>query len=381
MKWVRWFGPLKEMVIKEFIQIFRDPATIRMLFLMPFLQVLLFGYVVNLNVNHIPLAIFDLDNSVQSRDLTARFLSSKYFDAAAYIDTNHQAVKLINQFKVKGVLKIDHGFGGEILGRETAPVQLILDGTISNSTGITLNYANQIVQEYNEYLQNKEAGELPARIPPPGGVTMDPVAWFNPNLETRYYYLPALVGLIVMTATVTLASMAVVREKEIGTIEQILVTPISKLQFILGKTIPFALIGLFSAAVIAAVSVFWFHVPIRGSVWLLFFGTVLFVLCTLGAGLLISTISQTQQQAMLVSFLFQNPFMQFSGFVFPISNMPRIVRWFTYLNPLRYYLIILRGVFLKGIGISILWVQFLGLAILAFGILGLAVMRFQKTVG
>jgi ABC-2 type transport system permease protein len=375
------FGPLKEVAVKEFIQIFRDPASIRMLFLMPFLQILLFGYVVNLNVNHIPLAVFDLDNSRQSRALISRFLDSKYFDAAAYVKTNHQVVRLINQFKVKGVLKFDHGFGGDIVGRQTAPVQLILDGTISNSTGITLNYATQIVQEYNDSLQKREEWEFPSKIPPPGGVIMDPVAWFNPNLKTRYYYLPALVGLIVMTSTVTLASMAVVREKEIGTIEQILVTPISKLQFILGKTIPFALIGLFSAAVTTAVSVFWFHVSIQGSVLLLFFGTVLFILCTLGAGLLISTISQTQQQAMLISFLFQNPFMQFSGFIFPISNMPKIVQWFSYLNPLRYYLYILRGVFLKGIGISILWGQFLGLTILAFAILGLAVMRFQKTVG
>jgi len=209
---------------------------------------------------------------------------------------------------------------------------------------------------------------------------MESRAWFNENLESRNFYVPAVIANIVFIITMLLSSMAVVREKEIGTMEQIIVTPIRRSEFILGKTVPFILIGFIDVAIITLVAAFWFDVPIRGSVPLLFGATALFLMSSLGFGLLISTISRTQQQAMMSAFFFIFPAMLLSGFAFPIENMPETVQWLTFLNPLRYYLVIIRGIFLKGVGIGILWHQFLALFVLGTVILQFAVSRFRKNL-
>jgi ABC-2 type transport system permease protein len=220
-----------------------------------------------------------------------------------------------------------------------------------------------------------------AGLPPVvGGVTLNSRAWFNENLESRNFYVPAVIANIVLIITMLLSSMAVVREKEIGTMEQIIVTPISRTEFILGKTFPFVIIGFLDVAMITAVAYFWFDVPIRGSLTLLFGATALFLMSSLGFGLFISTISQTQQQAMMSAFFFIFPAMLLSGFAFPIENMPEAVQWLTFFNPLRYYIVIIRGVFLKGVGLDILWPQLAALAILGFLILSFAVNRFRKTL-
>ncbi|MDA8165274.1 MAG: ABC transporter permease [Desulfobacteraceae bacterium] len=205
-------------------------------------------------------------------------------------------------------------------------------------------------------------------------------AWFNPNFESRSYYLPGIIALMVMLITLMLSSMAVVREKEIGTIEQIMVTPITRTEFILGKTLPFAVIGYVDVIIISLIAVLWFRVPFAGSLLLLLAANGLYLMSTLGAGLLISTVSRTQQQAMMSAFFVYFPAVLLSGFMFPIANMPRVVQWLTYINPLRYFLVIIRGVFLKGLGPEFLWPQMAALLVLGLVLLALAISRFQKTI-
>ena len=213
-----------------------------------------------------------------------------------------------------------------------------------------------------------------------GRVELETRTWFNENLESRNFYVPGVIAIVVMLITLMLTSMAVVREKEIGTIEQIMVTPITSAEFILGKTLPFALIGFANVVLVTLIGVFWFGVPIRGSLLMLFFATSLYLLTTLGVGLLISTQSRTQQQAMMSAFFFYFPAVLLSGFMFPIANMPQVIQWLTYLNPLRYFLVIVRGIFLKGIGPEVLWPQMFALAVLGVATLWLASRRFQKTL-
>jgi ABC-2 type transport system permease protein len=214
----------------------------------------------------------------------------------------------------------------------------------------------------------------------PGSVELQSRAWFNENLESRNFYVPGVIAILVMLITLMLTSMAIVREKEIGTMEQIIVTPITPAEFIIGKTVPFALIGFADVVLITVVGVFWFEVPVRGSLPLLFVATALYLMTTLGMGLLISTVSRTQQQAMMSTFFFYFPAVLLSGFMFPIANMPRVIRWLTFLNPLRYFLVIIRGIFLKGVGPGVLWPQMLALAVMGLLTLWIASKRFRKTI-
>jgi len=212
-------------------------------------------------------------------------------------------------------------------------------------------------------------------------VTLASRAWYNPNLDSRDYFVPGVIALLLMVISIILSSMAIVREREIGTMEQIMVTPIGRTEFILGKTIPFALIGFFDVILISLIAVFWFRVPFQGNPLVLFASTGLYLMSTLGVGLLISTISRTQQQAMMTAFFFMQPAILLSGFIYPIANMPLVVQWLTYVNPLRYFLIIVRGVFLKGVGVEVLWPQMAALAVLGVVLLSLASGRFKKTAG
>ena len=371
---------IKHMLIKEFIQVFRDPKMKRIIFLVPVIQILMFGYAVTTNVNHVATAIYDLDHTVSSRELVARFESSKYFDIMEYVTDDKRANDLMDRGEVLAILRMNRGFEDDLHAGRTATLQLILDGSDSNSAGIVLNYCARIVGEYSQNALIAQFRRLRGSTPPPSRVEVSTRAWFNENLESRDFYIPGVISLMVMLITLLLTSMAVVREKEIGTMEQVLVTPIRPGEFILGKTVPFALIALFDVVVITVVGVFWFDVPIRGNLVLLFFSTVLYILTCLGIGLLISTISQTQQQAMLSAFLFFQPAVLLSGFIFPIANMPTVIQWFTYLNPMRYILVIVRGLFLKGVGVSVLWTQLLALGVMGVSTLWLASKRFHKTM-
>jgi ABC-2 type transport system permease protein len=374
------FERIKRMLVKEFIHIFRDPKMKGMIFVLPILQVLVFGYVVTTDVKNVATAVFDLDNSVASRELIARFEESGYFTVVARVQDENQVHDLLDRGKVRAVLRFNKGFEQILRAGRTARLQVLLDGTDSNTAGIVLDYSSRIAGEYSQAILVTRLARLQGVFRPPGGVDIQTRAWFNDNLESRNFYVPGVIAMLVMLITLLLTSMAVVREKEIGTMEQIMVTPITPAEFILGKSLPFALIGFVDVIVITLVGVFWFEVPIRGNLFLLFVATALYLMTTLGIGLLISTVSQTQQQAMMSTFFFYFPAILLSGFMFPIVNMPEAIQWLTYLNPLRYFLIIVRGIFLKGVGVSVLWPQMLALTVMGIVTLRAASGRFRKTM-
>mgnify|MGYP003460409332 FL=1 len=374
------FERITQMLIKEFIQILRDPRMRTVIFVMPLVQTLVFGYAVTTDVTHVPTAIFDLDNSRASRELVARFTGSGYFDVVGYVDREEEARNLVDHGLAKAVLRMNKGFGEDLRAGRTAALQMIVDGTDSNTAGIVLNYAGQIAGRFSEVVLHTRFVRATGQPVAPPRVALETRAWFNENLESRNFYVPGVIVLIVTLVTLMLASMAVVREKELGTIEQIMVTPIRQSEFILGKMLPFALIGFADVVLVTAIAGYWFDVPIRGSLMLLLGATSLYLMSTLGIGLLISTISRTQQQAMMSAFFYYFPAMLLSGFVFPIANMPEAVQWLTYLNPLRYFLVIIRGIFLKGVGPDILWPQMAALLMLGAATLWVATRRFQKTI-
>ncbi len=374
------FERIRHMLIKEFIQVFRDPRMRTVIFVIPCVQVLIIGYAVTTDVRNVPTAVWDLDNSTPSRELTARFLQSGYFDVVAYIHDGRQARELVDRGRAMMVLRINRGLADQLRAGHTATLQVILDGTDSNTAGVVLSYVNTITSQYSEQILLARFDRLEGADQTPRQLDFRPRAWFNENLISRNFYVPGVIVVVVSLVSLLLTSMAVVREKEIGTMEQIMVTPITPREFILGKTLPFALIGLVDVTIVAAIGVFWFEVPMRGNLALLYFATSLYLMTTLGIGLIISTISQTQQQAMMSTFFFFFPAVLLSGFTFPIANMPTVVQWITYFNPLRYFLVVLRGIFLKGIGLDILWPQMLVLAVMGILTLGVAVRRFHKTL-
>ncbi|MCG3180917.1 MAG: putative multidrug ABC transporter permease YbhR [Phycisphaerae bacterium] len=375
------FDRIRHMLIKEFIQVFRDPRTRFVIFAIPVIQTIVFSYAVTTDVKHIKLAILDRDNSVASRELAARFVESGYFDPVARPSDEREVRDLVDRGDAQAVLEIDAGFQGDLQSGRTAVVQLVVDGTDSNTAGIIASYAGRIATDYAGRLMIQRLARLGQLTGPPAQVELDTRAWFNENLESRNYFVPGVIVLIITLVTLLLTAMSIVREKEVGTIEQIMVAPIRRIEFILGKTAPFVLIAFLDVTIISLVAVLWFGVPIRGSIPLLFLATAVYLLTTLSLGLLISTVSRTQQQAMMSVFFFFMPAVLLSGFVFPIANMPVPVQWLTYLNPLRYVITIVRGIFLKGIGLAILWPQFVALVGMGAALLALASRRFHKSMG
>lgn len=370
---------IKHMLIKEFIQMLRDPRMKAVIFVMPIVQVLVFGYAVTTDVKHVRIAVYDLDNSIASRELTAQFAATEYFDVAKYVFGDTEAQQLVDRGQAQAVLRFNHGFDADLRRGSAAQLQLFVDGTDSNTAGIVLDYASRIVGRYSNQVLLTRMNRLGAGNKGTAPLSVETRAWFNANLESRNFYVPGVIAILVMLITLMLTSMAVVREKEVGTMEQIMVTPIRPGEFILGKTVPFALIGFIDVLLITLVAVFWFEVPIRGNLLLLFVATGLYIMTTLGIGLIISTISTTQQQAMMSTFFFYFPAVLLSGFMFPIANMPVVIQWITYGNPLRYFLVIIRGIFLKGVGPAVLWPQMLVLLCMGAATLWFAMTRFKKT--
>ena len=371
---------LRHMLIKEFLQLFRDAKLRTMVFVMPLVQSLVFGYAVTTDVRDVPTAVVDFDQSVASRELLSRFSASGYFRFVSQTRDVDETTRLLDGGSVGAVLRIDRGFDEDLRAGRTATLQVIVDGTDSNTAGIVLDYSGRIAGEFSEQVLLTRFARLRGEGRLPGRVELASRAWFNENLESRNFYVPGVIALIVMVITLMLSSMAVVREKEVGTIEQILVSPITPSEFILGKTLPFALIGYADVLLIAVIGVLWFDVPIRGNLLLLLVATTFYLMTTLGIGLFISTVSRTQQQAMMSVFLFYFPAVLLSGFMFPIANMPVPVQYLTYANPLRFFLVILRGIFLKGAGPVTLWPQMA--ALLAMGLMTLlfTTRRFRKTM-
>src|ERR1017187_453707 len=374
-------GRLKQMVIKEFIQVFRDKRTRFILIGPPIIQMLVFGYAATYEIHHVPTAVVDLDHSQESRDLVSRFTSSPYFDVQRQLSDSRELGDLIEQGKVMVGLEIHAGFAQQLRKGQTAPLQVIVDATNSNTALIASGYVSQIALGFaRDYQQDRIYRIAPQLMEVMPSVTLEPRPWYNPGLSSRGFFVPGVFGSLTLVLVITLAAFAVVREREIGTLEQIMVTPIRPAEFILGKTLPFFLIGLFDVSLIATVGTLWFQVPFRGQILVLFAGAVLFLLCMLGVGLLISTVSSTQQQAMVTAFFFIMPAITFSCFGFPISTMPQWLQYLTYLSPLRYFLVVLRGTYLKGVGMDILWPQMLAMAVLGSSLLMFAVLRFHKAL-
>ncbi len=372
---------IREIIRKEFIQTFRDPRSRALLFGPPILQLILFGYAVNLDVENARTAWVDMDRTPESRNFLAELQGSRYFQITAIPASEDEARSLMDHGSVQAVIRILPNFSRDILRGGGATVQILIDGTNSNTASIISGYASQVVAAYSgKLLASRPKARMTGTIVP----SVQPVltaqsrVWFNPDLRSRVYFVPGVIVNIIALVTIMLTSMSVVREKEIGTMEQLMVTPVRPVEVVIGKLLPFAFIGLIEVAVVVVAALLVFRIPIRGSIPLLFGCSVLFLLSTLGVGLFISTISQTQQQAMMSSFFFFMPAMLLSGFAFPVRNMPEVVQYLTCLNPLRYFMQIVRDLFLKGVGIQFLWKNMAALLVFGVAILGLSALRFRK---
>ncbi len=372
---------LYQMLIKEFIQVLRDRRTRFVLIVPPLVQMMIFGYAATYEIHNVSLAVLDLDHSQESRDLISRFDSSPYFSVTFRLSDHRELARRVERGEVALVLHIHPGFARLLRKGEPAPVQVIVDSTNSNTALIALGYVNQIANRFAaDYQRDRLQRVAPLLEVQAPRVEVETRPWYNPDLRSRWFFVPGVIGSLTLIMVVMLTAFAIVREREIGTLEQIMVTPIRRVEFILGKTLPFFLIGLANMAMVAVVGTLWFQIPFRGSLAVLLLGSVLFLLCMLGVGLFISTVSSTQQQAMVSAFFFNMPAITFSGFGYPISTMPEALQRLTYLDSLRYFLIVLRSVYLKGTGLDVLWPQMAAMAALGVALLTISVFRFQKSL-
>ncbi len=378
---------LRCIIRKEFIQALRDPRMRGLLILFPLIQLLIFGYAVNLDVNNARIAWMDQDHTPESYDLRSAFEGSGRFELVGTPDSDAAMQNMMDRGQVDAVIRVLPGFGRDIRRGRATSAQVLLDGTNSNTASIVSGYASQTIARFSsEVLARQAQAKMVSGTEEAGGplhpaepeVTARARVWFNPDLRSRNYFIPGVIVNIITIATLSLTAMAIVREKEIGTMEQLMVTPIRGPELILGKTLPFVVVGFWDMLLAMGAALLLFHIPFAGSFTLLLFSTLLFLLTTLGAGLFISTVSRTQQQASMATGLFFQPFFMLSGFTFPIRNMPVLAQWLTFLNPVRYIMEIVRGVFLQGAGIEALWPQMVALGVFGTVILSLSVLRFQK---
>jgi ABC-2 type transport system permease protein len=375
---------LWRVIVKEFLQLRQDRRMIPVIFVAPVVQIVAFGFAVNTDVNNVPTVLVDQDRSAASRDLVSRFVHSGYFEL---VGVEEQA-SAVEPWLVRGdaqlALVIGAGYQAALATDRTPRVQVIVDGSDSSATTVALGYASGIISGQAAEALVSRLKDLIARgaSPPPGAggrIELVPRVWYNPDLRSRWFYLPAVLAMILMMMTMMLSAMGVVREKEIGTMEQLMVTPIRSWQLLVGKLFPFAVIGFIQTVLVTAVTVWGFQVRLAGSLTLLLGLTMLFVLSTLGLGLLVSTIVQNQQQAMMgAAFVLMIPMIYLSGLLFPIENMPRGIQYVTYIIPVRYYAEILRGIFLRGSGMDVLWPQALVLLVMGVSIMTVAAVRFRK---
>jgi len=351
---------------------------LRLVIIAPVIQLIIFGYAVTTDITHIPAAVIDADRSRESRELVARFSNTGYFEVVAVLDRPQDLVALMDSGRVQAGVHIPRGFARSLARGESAPLQVIVDGTDSTTAGMVLGYASGVLKKYSEEVLSERLQRLSTQWIRLSIIEERTRVWFNPELRSVNYMVPGVLCTILLVVTMVLTSMAIVREREIGTLEQIIVTPVRATELVAGKTIPFVLIGFVDIVLILLVAMLWFHVPLRGSLLLLFALALVFLLTTLGLGLFISTVSHTQQQAMMTAFFIMLPSILLSGFMFPIENMPRVIQWVTYLIPLRYFLNIVRGIFLKGVGIEVLWGDALMLLVLGLTLFAMASLRFTK---
>ncbi len=369
---------------KEFIQIFRDRRTRVFMILPVVIQLVIFGYVATTDVKHISLALLDEDRTTVSRGFIEKFEAGEYFTVTHRISSPGEADSLMDKGAVDAFIYIKKGFERGVKRGEGARVLIVVDGTNSNIASVTLSYVDRIIDNYSQDLLTEKitrikgirsVGAVPVKIAP---TDLTERTWFNEDLESRNYFIPGIIALLLTQSTVIWTSMTIVKERELGTMEQLIVTPIRPIELIIGKLLPFAVIGYADVALITLVGTLWFGVPLKGNIILLALVTVLFLLPGLGAGLFISTISITQQEARLSTFLFFYPAMLLSGFVFPIDSMPGPIQIVTYADPMRYMIRILRGIFLKGVGAANLWPDLTALSVIGVATVLFSVLRFHK---
>ncbi len=362
------------LVIKEFLALLRDRKSRFVLIGPPLAQLLVFGYAASFDLNHLPYAVYNEDSGYASRQLLARFEGSRHFEQVATLTRDADIAPIINDQQALLVIHIGPRFSADLLRHRSAPVQVILDGRNSNTAMVALNDVNGIILAFDQDWAGRERwGVAPAQL-----VIR---AWFNPNLLSRWFIIPGLVALLMLVVTLLVTGLSVAREREQGTFDQLLVTPLSPLEILLGKALPGLIVGLLQGVAIILIAVFWFQVPLLGSLLALALGMLLYQLAAIGIGLMISSLAVTQQQGLLGVFLFLVPAIILSGFATPIDNMPEAVQLLTLIDPVRYFLIIVRGIFLEGDGVGLLWPQYGPLMLIAMVSMGVSTWLFRHRMG
>lgn len=359
-----------ELVRKEFRQLFRDPRMVRILIFPPLFQLIVFGYAVSTDLRNTETFVVDQDRTRDSRELVDTFTAAGYFEVTGSSSHHSDMVEALDEGSAVVGLVIPAGFSSDLRSGAGTGVQLLLDGTNSNTALKARGYAENIIQQY---------AVRRGLFAVPEVIDLRERAWYNPDLSSRNYNVPGVIAAIMMIVCILLTSLAVVREREIGTLEQLMVSPLSPWELVAGKTIPFAAVGLFDLTLVTTLALLWFDVPFKGSFLFLFAAGILYLLSALGIGLLISTVSKTQQEAAMASFLFLMPALLLSGFMFPVSSMPALFQYLTFANPLRHFLEVVRSVFLKGGGPAVLWPQLAALLVIGVAVFATAASRFRKT--
>jgi ABC-2 type transport system permease protein len=369
-RWFSW-GRLKQMIKKETLQLVRDPKSRPIIFVSPVVQMILLGYAATTDVKDISTMVVDHDNTTESRALVEAFKTTDYFLITKNSERDADVVTALAKGDVQMGLTIPPGFAADMRSGRGASIQTLFDGSDASQATVAQSYASQIAGQFGVKMVGARMQD---------GVELRSRAWFNPSLESKYFNVPAIMGIQILTICLILTALAVVREREIGTLDQLLVSPITSAEMMLGKTIPVLGLGLFHLLIYTGLTMFQFGVPMRGSFVALVLAALLYILTALALGLLISTVSKTQQEAFMLLILVLLPAVMLSGFVSPIESMPKIFQWMTVVNPIRYFLEIVRGVFLKGIGVSQLWPQYLILTFMAAAIMTTATKRFRRAI-
>ena len=359
------------LIIKEFLAVWKDKKSRTVIIVPPLIQLLVFGYAATFDLNHVAVAIYNEDGGRLSRQLVARFEGSPTFDVVAHLDRSSQITGMIDPKKASLVIHIGQTFSRDLLAHRQTKVQAIVDGRNSNTALIILGYVSRIVNDFN-----REWAHSIGEPPPPANLVVR--AWFNPNLESRWFIVPGIVALLTLVVTTVVTALSVAREREVGTFEQLLVAPFTPFEILAGKSLPALAIGLAEGTLIVVVAVFWFGVPLVGNIALLYAGLLLYILAVAGVGLMVSSLARTQQQAILGTFLFVVPSVILSGFSTPIANMPAFIQHITLLNPMRYFLVIVRGIFLEDLPAQIVYGQLWPMALIAVVTLTGAAWLFRR---
>lgn len=369
---------LIEFIKKEFLQLKRDKRMLPLIFLAPILQLIIIGYAITFDVKNIPFVVCDLDRSEESRNFIESFKSSGYFTLTATV-FNHKEIDFYFDKSLATIaIVIPKDFSSKINKGEKSDIQILVDGSDAYSANVSLSYITGLTFNFNKKILIKYFDQ---RGRPITFVKIDPEirVWYNPELKSSNYFVPGIIGLLLTIMTLILTSMAIVKEKEYGTHEQLIVTPIRKFELIIGKLIPFTIIGFIEVLLVIAAAFIFFDIELKGSLLLLLISCIPFLFSTLGLGMLVSTISRTQQQAMMLAvFLIMLPFLYLSGFTFPVENMPPIIQFASNFIPLKYFLIIIRSIFLKGSGIAELWDEMLIMLAIGLVVFTLSVLVFRK---